>query len=70
MGIFVRESPPLSAVLIVRDISAKQSLFSGKYKVFIYTGCPKKFYIILRLNFGAVHFSVTKMLLLNDSRDV
>ena len=31
-------------------------------------GCPKKFDLILRLNFGVVHFSMKKMLLLDDSR--
>ena len=33
-------------------------------------GVPTKLYLILRLNFGAVHFSVTKMLVLPDSRDM
>ena len=30
-------------------------------------GCPKKLYLILRINFGAVHFSMTKMLVFPDS---
>ena len=34
------------------------------------TWYPKKLYPILRLNFGAVHFSMTKMLLVPDSRDM
>ena len=32
------------------------------------TGRHKKWYLIFRLNFGAVHFSVTKVLVLLDSR--
>ena len=39
-------------------------------KSFAYTGCPKKLHLILGLNFGAVHFSMTKMLVLPDSRDM
>ena len=33
------------------------------------TGCPKKLYLIFSLDFGVVHLSMTKMLLLLDSRD-
>ena len=35
-----------------------------------YTGCPKKLYLILRLILGAVRFSMTKVLVLPDSRDM
>ena len=35
-----------------------------------YTGCPKKLYLILRLNFGAVRFSMTKMFAVLDSGDM
>ena len=34
------------------------------------TGGPKKLYLTLRVNFGAVHFSVTKMLVFPDSGDM
>ena len=33
-------------------------------------GVSKKLFLILRLSFGAVHFSMTKMLVLPDSRDM
>ena len=33
-------------------------------------GCPKKLYLILRLNSGAIHFSMTKLLALLDCRDM
>ena len=33
-------------------------------------GCPKKLYLILRLNFGLVNFSMTKMLVIPDSEDM
>ena len=34
------------------------------------TGCLKKLYQILKINFGAVRFSMTKMLVLPDSRGI
>ena len=36
----------------------------------LYTGCLKIFYQILRLNLEAVHFSMTKMSVVLDSRDI
>ena len=33
-------------------------------------GFLKNLYLILRFNFGAVHFSITKLLVLPDSRDM
>ena len=35
-----------------------------------YTRFSKKIYLILRLNLGAVHFSMTKMLVLPNSREM
>ena len=34
------------------------------------TRFPKKLYLIFKLNLGAVHFSMTKMLVLLDSRNM
>ena len=40
------------------------------YAEIIYSGCPKKLHLILRLYLVAVGFSMTKMLVLSDSRDM
>ena len=55
---------------ILQDLSYKVcSKYFRKWIIYS-TGCSKKLFLILRLNFGAVYFSKTKMLAFPDSRDM
>ena len=65
--------------LPVGENSCKRSYFidgthTGSMENFnildLHTRCPKRLYIILKLSFRAVHFSITKMFVLSDSRDI
>ena len=59
-----------SLILITRCLDSCSEHFLLCLPPAYHVRCPKKLYLTLRLNLGALEFSITKMLVLPDSRDM